>query len=789
MKQPLALLFLLLAFSTQVMSQTDVWKPLGNDDANKATFDEVNATAVATIGNDIYIAYRDKSASNRLTVRKNSSGLWTDVGSMGFSSGAVINVNMIIDGGGVIYVAYLDSSLTNNLIVKKFAGSSWTDVGAASLPTGTLQLPSMTISQTGTLYISFVDPADTYKVSVIKYDNGSWLLVGGQGISQSYAFYTSIAVDANGIVYMNYGESLNMSTSYIRKFSGGTWTTLTTLITPITSYATENPAIAVDANNNLNVLYRNPTSGRATLTRYNGSTWSIVGSAEFSDNGSSDLRLAIASNNTIYAAYSDYLTSLVTVKYFDGTLWKTTPSTRAGGVSSLSFTTDNASNPILFHNNWFQNAGLVKKYTGSSWEIIGAKGFSGNSLWSAYGTLDTAGTAVVGFSAVNNGNKPAVLKYANNNWTNYSSTSFTDTTVDGFGFKFSSKNEMYVCYHDKRLSNKITVKRFDGTDWDTIGAPGFALVDEYTQFHLASDDTPYLLFQEPTNYWRATVMKFDGTGWVKLGNTAVSPDKVFDLSIATDNNGNVYIAYRNLYGFYGLVIKKFDGTTWSDLGFTPVAGTYSTRPSLAVDDNNNLYVAYSDGSVASKVTVRKYTGSSWQLVGMAGISIGTTENLMLTMKKGIPFVSYIETDGRIAKAKIYDGSSWVNAGQNAISSKGVTSMMLAHSKDKTIAVFANVDGFVKELITPENVNETASQLKPSLVIWPNPASHELSIRCKKGTVNIVTVYGIDGKQYFQGKFDSSRELISIPVNSWQRGMYIVNVVSGKGVESQLVSVE
>jgi hypothetical protein len=71
---------------------------------------------------------------------------------------------------------------------------------------------------------------------------------------------------------------------------------------------------------------------------------------------------------------------------------------------------------------------------------------------------------------------------------------------------FSPGGEPHVAY------NEVTVKKFDGTHWVSIGTAGFSAGSaEYTSLAFSPTGVPYVAYQDHVNGSKATVMKFDPT--------------------------------------------------------------------------------------------------------------------------------------------------------------------------------------------------------------------------------------------------------------------------------------
>ncbi|MBN2754243.1 MAG: hypothetical protein JXR81_05180 [Candidatus Goldbacteria bacterium] len=82
-----------------------------------------------------YVAYKDYDNLNKISVLKCQNGLWSFLGSSGFSNGEVQFVNITASNND-IFVAYTDESENYKVLVKKYKGAEitgWESVGETSL--------------------------------------------------------------------------------------------------------------------------------------------------------------------------------------------------------------------------------------------------------------------------------------------------------------------------------------------------------------------------------------------------------------------------------------------------------------------------------------------------------------------------------------------------------------------------------------------------------------------------------------------------------------------------------
>ena len=77
-------------------------------------------------------------------------------------------------------------------------------------------------------------------------------------------------------------------------------------------------------------------------------------------------------------------------------------------------------------------------------------------------------------------------------------TEFTKIAIDGNGVP-------YVAYRGDYF--KITVMRFDGTNWTSVGNPGFA-EGTYLSIVINKDGVPYVVYSNKNDGDKVTVMKY-----------------------------------------------------------------------------------------------------------------------------------------------------------------------------------------------------------------------------------------------------------------------------------------
>ena len=82
---------------------------------------------------------------------------------------------------------------------------------------------------------------------------------------------------------------------------------------------------------------------------------------------------------------------------------------------------------------------------------------------------------------------------------------------------------LYIAYRDEINAYKASVKKFDGTSWQSVGNADFSVAGAgVLSFAFNSSGRPYVSYQDNGYSGKASVMKYNGNGWVAVGNTGFS---------------------------------------------------------------------------------------------------------------------------------------------------------------------------------------------------------------------------------------------------------------------------
>ncbi len=261
-------------------------------------------------------------------------------------------------------------------------------------------------------------------------------------------------------------------------------------------------------------------------------------------------------------------------------------------------------------------------------------------------------------------------------WTGVGPTLGQDIANE-FDIEVDSQGTPYIIFQDGSNDSKLTVKRFDGTNWVDVGTPGFPGGDtSFVGLEFDSNDTPYIAFRDSANKSRATVMQFNGSDWVYVGDPGkASVGGLKDISLTFDGD-TPYIAYTDRSQNSGATVRTFDGTAWIDVGQPGFSSGAIEAADLNVDGNGIPYIAYlSLSGLTNKVTVQRFVNGQWTVVGTEAFSAGA-ESYAPDIEfdnNNVPYIVYRARgngEGNKAIVETFNGTDWVRVGNSGASIAG-----------------------------------------------------------------------------------------------------------------------
>ena len=610
----------LCIFFFQIQSSNAQWEIVGED------FEGGHENQQLEIdGNgNTYLAYTTDNINNnggKITVKKRDAitGNWAVVGNDDFSSGFASDLNLVIHNN-VPYLAYKDGT-EGKATVLKLDGANWVTLGSVDFTTGSARSLDMAIDNLGIPYIAFSDGANSGKTTVMKFDDltSTWIVVGNIGFTVGQTAYNSLAIDSNNVVYVAYqmtGTDYSRR-AFVSRFNGTSWEFVKTAHLDYASLETytANLSLAIDSNNKLFLALSEGggVGGENVVLSHDGTSWSYYGS-NFGEN-THQISLIIGNDDVLYEIYRDRDNSSTRVLYNDplNPGWNFINPTLPNAVNAFSFAQQIAVD---------SNGNLFVAYQDSEF----------------------------------NKNKTSVYKFSKlpfANWTNISadtSTEFAFESVDGeLVTALDSNNSPYVAYLND--GNKLTVAKFNGTKWNSIGVPNFEISEinasSELSFIIGKDNVPYIAFTHfvqgggppPLNKTKIKrvlnkvgaeplppspaikLLKFNGQDWVNV-LASIDVGVGFSPILSLDNNKDVLITYLD-YNLFLPIVNKINGDSLQPFETAGLSPGFIGGISVLIDTNNVTYMGFLNFDTEEYIVMKYNTAlSSWELLA-AGIPTAT----------------------------------------------------------------------------------------------------------------------------------------------------------------------
>jgi uncharacterized protein YjdB len=690
-----------------------------------------------------YVLYGDYTLGGRAVVKKFNGTAWETVGAEGFSPAGIDYfgygaATIKIDGSGVPYVAYDHNG--SEVMVQKFNGSAWETIGSFS---GSMAYGHniLALNSSGAPYVAMSNPANV-KSNVLKYNGATWDTVGNPDFSLGQAGYISLSIDAYDNVhfaYLDYAEytvsgSVGIS---VKGYFGGNWVYegCARFLAPDGGAAID---LAIGVGNVPYIAFIDPSVGNkvtvmklgcvseilgttsacigatTTLTESRPSgTWSSSNTAIATIGSASGIVTGVASG-TVMLSYSFgsgcVTTKIFTVNPYAGTI--TGPSSLSAGnyitlnnggfpgggtwsSSSTAVATVNAggsvtgvatgTTTISYANTGGCGAHTATKIitvtaavaplTCPQWDTLGDAGFSGSTeIYTPVITVDANGTPYAAYIDYAGTQKITVKKYNGSAWVTVGSPDFSsEVNNSDMTMAMDWEGTPYVAYAS---GSNIFVAKYNGSSWVAIGDAFIAEGGYWPSMAIDKTGTPYLIFCSFSTGIKA--MKYNGTNWVTVGPTIYVGYFGYFPRITIDQAGVPYIATGcNIDNMVSAL--KYNGTGWDILGGGSLSAGEAYYASISIHPSGTPYVAYQDIVNDGKVTVQKFNGIGWDLVGTAGFTGGNAyPSDILVDGNGTPYVSYVDdASGYLGTVSKYDGSNWVTVGNAGFSAGPVYNLSMA----------------------------------------------------------------------------------------------------------------
>ncbi len=645
--------------------------------------------SIASDNNGIqYVAFSDAENGKKISVKRYVNNHWSFVGNPGFSLGAADYVRIATDNLNRLYVAYKDSVNNNRLTVQFYNGSNWSVLGVAGMGNDTVRALDLTVDRSTNHPLVFF--TDSVSISTVMEFNGSvWNVVGVSNFGAAQMAECHISSN-NGIPYVSYC-SYTPNQLNVLKFNGTSWVDAGAFPAAFT-YAGWSSGVVFDNNNVPCIAFQDYSASSLPSVMYlNGSTWTYLGTPGFVPYSTWYNSLAFDQLNHAYLSYTKVTGTKAEIAKYDGASWSVVSSYIAPtdvyiptqyayyrGMSMDPTTgdlyliyTEQTVSPLF---GW-KDFGVMK-YNGVTAKILGSSSITGavssNGSATAYFDFDKFGTPYVVYSDSLYSDRVSVKKYVGNNWVTVGTPGFNTGFTEWAKIAFDTTGVPYVAFRQDNAD--IYVMKFDGTSWVYVGA----VINNTYDVSLAINpltNQPHIFYCDVNNSLKGNVKKFDGSAWVSEGPANFTVGSSAYCNIKFDHLGNEYTAYSDNGLGTEVMVKKFNGSTWVTVGSGTVSTVQSHLTKLKIDSQNKLYVVYEDQSNSYQPLCQKFDGTSWQMLG-SFIATGYVGDVDLAVdNSGNVFVYYNQQylNYYPGTVKRFFNNAWIPVGRQYINNSSCKS--------------------------------------------------------------------------------------------------------------------
>ena len=526
-------------------------------------------------------------------------------------AGEYIVVLKVSDGADATYQEF-------TITVNDALNASWETLGERAFTQVGYGFIFGTCSYNGDIYTFLYESGFP---TLYRYDkNKTWKKLAI--IMDEMGYDGSIAAGTDG-VYVTYNLKSN-NLIKVMKYANDEWSEVSN-IGKIGSV----PKIAVDAQNSVYVAFNDAgENNRYYLNRYKNGNWETMGSYITSGGGSWS-RLALDSKGVPYVSWVDfYAGNKMYVSKLVGELWLTIGN---APVSEENFIAKNCQDVAIDANGNIYLAYVVKgteqlavyRHNGADWEMLGDN-IADGTVKGIDVAVDSENNFYVAYADGSFGDKVSVMKYNGTEWSYVGQRAFTESSTDTYMAMTLHKESPCVVYTDIAMGSKASAKYYQ-------------LADQFTpvsnlEARVVSDNDIELTWNapinaEPTKY---NIYRNDAL----IGNTAQTSYVDEDLESGIYN--------------YAVTAVYEDGESEK--------ATATATLTVSVAENNEVVFTMYPNPAKDFVTIEsakdavvKIYSVNGQMLSQQNISEGINTIDLSNLNAGMYFISVDETMVKIVK--------------------------------------------------------------------------------------------------------------------------------------------
>jgi len=355
--------------------------------------------------------------------------------------------------------------------------------------------------------------------------------------------------------------------------------------------------------------------------------------------------------------------------------------------------------------------------------------------------------------------------YNGSTWTNYGSPNFAEGELFNNEILTVLNDIPYVLTRDSLL--RTTVMMHNGTDWVVCGEP--LSTGEGGASSITNDNVGiYVAYYESLENG-VTVKRYDGVSWITVGNSGFSNGFTSSVSISVSLGLPSVACQENTH----LSVLHFDGTSWDYVGSPEMTSMYASSLHLRGLGPYH-YLSYEDEALGCRLRVIANFGNGWIPISESTLPLATGLHSSLEMLYGVPLLSFIGLDG-YPHVMYEAGEGWLPIGYDEPEYGIVTHTDLNVFDGEVMVGYRSVNENdllkVKYLASALGIPSIS---RGEVTLSPNPSSDVIVIQ---SSAPILAIRIRDSK----GSLVSTTTMPTADIRALSSGVYIVEIETQEGM--------